>query len=318
MQLLAATEHILQTEPKPLSELLEMYFLRLEAKDSGEDTMAKNRRELKRFVDFAAQHSKFFAREIDEIFLLRYAATWKQLYPAACTRNLVRMRLTQFLQFCVRMKEMHAVPEIPSARGKREPTLPLTDEEFARLLTVASEARRRVIVSIPREVRRAVVLLMRWSGAAITDATMMRRESIFWDEEKRLYRCIYRRQKTGVLINNPLPFHIAEQIVEASKLCSSPTHLFQTAGQEGDGPGCKRRWTDWFAKAFKRAGMPGGHSHQLRDTFAVGLLLQRVPLESVARALGHTSIKTTERYYAPWIKARQDLLDETLIAAMEA
>jgi len=75
---------------------------------------------------------------------------------------------------------------------------------------------------------------------------------------------------------------------------------------------------DWFAKAFVRAGVPGGHSHQLRDTFAVSLLLQSVPMESVSNALGHTSIKTTERYYAPWIKERQDLLDSTLLKAMNA
>jgi integrase len=69
-------------------------------------------------------------------------------------------------------------------------------------------------------------------------------------------------------------------------------------------------------RELNRFGMPSGHSHQLRDTFAVGLLLKRVPLESVSRALGHTSIKTTERYYSPWIKERQDLLDETILAAM--
>jgi integrase/recombinase XerD len=317
MQLLAENQHLLQTKPKRLSELIELYFVKLEAKHNGEDTMAKNRRELNRFIDFAAQHSKFFAQEIDEMFLIRYVNTWKQLYPAPSTRNLVRMRLTQFLLFCVRLKELHVVPDIPRARGTREPTLSLTDEEFARLIVVASEARRRVIVSVPREVRRAVVLLMRWSGAAITDATMMQRESIFWDAEKNIYRCKFRRQKTGTLVNNPLSTEVAEEILQASKLCSSPTHLFQKDGEEGQGPGCKRRWTDWFGKAFKRAGMPSGHSHQLRDTFAVGLLLKRVPLESVSKALGHTSIKTTERYYSPWIKERQDQLDSLILNAVD-
>ena len=41
--------------------------------------------------------------------------------------------------------------------------------------------------------------------------------------------------------------------------------------------------------------MPGGHPHQLRDTFAVGLLEQGVPLEEVSKLLGHESIKTTEK-----------------------
>jgi site-specific recombinase XerD len=44
--------------------------------------------------------------------------------------------------------------------------------------------------------------------------------------------------------------------------------------------------------------MADGHPHQLRDTFAVGLLSAGVPLEEVARALGHSSVKTTEKHYA--------------------
>jgi site-specific recombinase XerD len=46
-----------------------------------------------------------------------------------------------------------------------------------------------------------------------------------------------------------------------------------------------------------------------RNTFAVSLLLKGVSLESVSKLLGHTSIKVTERHYAPWVKARQDQLE---------
>jgi integrase len=50
-------------------------------------------------------------------------------------------------------------------------------------------------------------------------------------------------------------------------------------------------------------------SHRLRDTFAVDLLEKGIPLEEVSKALGHESIKTTERHYAKWVKGRQDRLD---------
>jgi len=56
---------------------------------------------------------------------------------------------------------------------------------------------------------------------------------------------------------------------------------------------------------FKRAGVPHRHVHMFRDTFAVELLLADVPLERVSKLLGHTSIKTTEIHYGPWVKARQ-------------
>ena len=39
------------------------------------------------------------------------------------------------------------------------------------------------------------------------------------------------------------------------------------------------------------------------------LLQNGVPLEEVSKLLGHETIKTTEKSYAKWMKARQDRLD---------
>ena len=52
----------------------------------------------------------------------------------------------------------------------------------------------------------------------------------------------------------------------------------------------------------------GGHmvSHRLRDTFAVDLLGKGESMELVSRLLGHKSIATTQKHYAPWNKAQQD------------
>jgi site-specific recombinase XerD len=55
-------------------------------------------------------------------------------------------------------------------------------------------------------------------------------------------------------------------------------------------------------------------SHRLRDTFAVELLGNGVPMEEVSKLLGHTSIKTTEKHYAKWVKGRQDRLDSLVTA----
>jgi integrase len=45
-----------------------------------------------------------------------------------------------------------------------------------------------------------------------------------------------------------------------------------------------------------------------RDTFAVELLFAGVPLDQVSLLLGHSSVKITERHYAPFCKARQEQL----------
>jgi integrase len=49
-----------------------------------------------------------------------------------------------------------------------------------------------------------------------------------------------------------------------------------------------------------------GHAHRFRGTFAVELLLAGVPRDAVSILLGHTSVKVTERHYAPWVRERQE------------
>lgn len=127
-----------------------------------------------------------------------------------------------------------------------------------------------------------------------------------------MYRLDYTRKKTGIQVVVPVPKAVAEEIIQAGTLSDSPVYLFQRLGGEGESSGSKRRWVDWFSKAFKAAEQPGGHSHQLRDAYAVDLLVKGLALPEVAKALGHASTRTTEVYYAPWTKARQDRLD-TLI-----
>jgi integrase/recombinase XerD len=64
---------------------------------------------------------------------------------------------------------------------------------------------------------------------------------------------------------------------------------------------------------FLAADLPDGHPHQLRDTAAVEWLKAGIPLEEVSKLLGHASIRTTEKHYSPWVKSRQDRLDDLVM-----
>lgn len=52
-----------------------------------------------------------------------------------------------------------------------------------------------------------------------------------------------------------------------------------------------------------------GHPHRFRDTFSVSLLEKGENLHTVQLLLGHTSIKTTEKHYAPFVESFQRVLD---------
>jgi len=69
---------------------------------------------------------------------------------------------------------------------------------------------------------------------------------------------------------------------------------------------------------FDKARIPKGTIHRFRDTFAVELLLKGVPIEQVSVLLGHSSLKVTEKHYAPWVKARQDQLERSVRLAWPA
>ena len=49
--------------------------------------------------------------------------------------------------------------------------------------------------------------------------------------------------------------------------------------------------------------------NRFRDTFAVELLLSGVPIERVSILLGHSSVRITEKHYAPWVRDRQVQLE---------
>jgi integrase len=99
------------------------------------------------------------------------------------------------------------------------------------------------------------------------------------------------------------------------------THSLSAAGNDNDRyffydgtsqpESMVKSWDRVFKKVGRTADPPVAncHPHRFRDTFAVSLLLKGVALDSVSKLLGHSSIKVTERHYAPWVKARQEQLE---------
>ena len=159
---------------------------------------------------------------------------------------------------------------------------------------------------------RALILLMRWSGLAIQDAVRIPKRDFILDEQRGIYSVVTARQKTGTPVSVPLPPEVSKEILATSS--SSPEYIFWTGKSKGRSQVIM--WGSRYVRPlFEAAGVRSGHmvSHRLRDTFAVDLLRKGVPLEEVSKLLGHTSIKTTEKHYAKWVKGRQDRLDNLVI-----
>ena len=111
-----------------------------------------------------------------------------------------------------------------------------------------------------------------------------------------------RRAKSGELVICELPRPVA---AELEGLEDGREHFFWTGRAR---PGTVANyWRQRLAQIADKAGVQDFRTHRLRDTFAVELLLADVSIEDVSVLLGHSSVQTTERYYAPWDPLLEEL-----------
>ena len=139
---------------------------------------------------------------------------------------------------------------------------------------------------------------MSYSGLRIGDAVTLRTDRIV-DGKLFLYT-----QKTNVPVFCPLPEIVTDAV---NALVPVTDHYYFWSGPRtraaspGTGNGGFRSCSSWLGK--------DAHPHRFRDTFSVELLLAGVPIEDVSILLGHSSVKISERAYAPWVQARQQRLE---------
>jgi site-specific recombinase XerD len=231
--------------------------------------------------------------------LRRLRESWK-LAPITMQKRLEMVR--KFFTFCMDSDWIEKNPArgVESPPVKYDPTLPFTDEEMEKILW-AAESIREAHPQIPKGTEKklkALILLMRYSGIRISDAVMFRRDKL---KNGKLF---LKQEKTKHPVWVPLPKNVIEAIAECDE--GNEYYFYRNIGKP------KSAITEWQQRlklVYTMAGVVDGHSHRLRDTFSVELLQKGISLETVSMLLGHTSIKTTQRHYAPWVKSRQDALE---------
>lgn len=229
-----------------------------------------------------------------------FRSSWKDGAVSA-TKKLERLKA--FFRFAVLTKWVESNPTdgMSSPVVRQVPTLPFTEKEMAAILKHAEDPRWH-----------ALIQLMRFSGLRIGDAVRLTEDKL---EDHRLF---LRTEKTGTQVYVPLPPHVIGELKALPKY--GGYFFWKRDGEskvETAAGNARRSMRKIFAAAQiapydPKTKKSKAHPHRLRDTFAVRLLEQGVPLETVAVLLGHSDPRITAKHYAPWVQSRQILLEEAV------
>jgi integrase len=294
----------------------------------GVETEAIRDRTARRIKEWAADTGIVNVRQITPDALDRWRGTWSPKAEKTYSRmgqtysSHFQGRLKNFCRWCVATGNMerNSSSLLKSIRLSEVRTQPLTPAQFDELLAAVDP----FVAEVKGEMKeyrlelKALFLLQRWAGLRIQDCLTLPRTGLVGN------RLSLVTKKTGAKIETRT---VPDCVVEALRMLSAhrpgfhPGHFFWRDSRNQKT--LVSQYTIMIAKlnAYLNFTAEDGqrlpfHSHMLRDTYAVELLLAGVPLEDVSKLLTHKSIKVTQDHYAPWVKARLQHLDDKTIAAM--
>jgi integrase/recombinase XerD len=283
-----------QPDPMTVKDACDKFIADGEARGLRNTTLYKYRLLFRQLQDFAKTKGLRFLYECDLDFLRLFRGSWPNHNMAA------RKKLEALRAFCRFAHDSgwlatNPVTKLKPPRIIDRPTMPLTRNEFTSLLAACDKYPDKL-----NAVRlRALVLLLRHSGLRITDAVTLPRDRIT-DGKLFLYTA-----KTGTPVYCPLPPFL---LTALEAIPTANNYFFWTGASKPKST--VGNWQRALKRLFVLAEVPTGHAHRLRDTFATELLLAGVPMERVSMLLGHSSIRVTEKHYSPWVRARQNQLED--------
>jgi integrase len=274
----------------------------------------------KQFLAWTRIQGVEYLDELDLDSLLHFRDTWED-GPLAKQKK--QSRVIGFFWACVRRRYLTENPAIGLGKIKvvQVPTDYFPPDEFGRIMAatyIRRGDRGGGDVQANQTRLRTMTLLMRWSGLRIRDAVTLERRRLHGDS-LLLYQA-----KTGTPVYVPLPPSVIEALENIPAGPKPNPRYFFWSGN-GAPKSAVADWQRSYRRLFELADIRAAdgerkrcHPHMFRDTFAVEMLLAGVPIDQVSLLLGHASVKITEKSYAPFVKARQLQLQESVRNAWNA
>lgn len=277
-----------------VAEAAESYLADCRARNVRASTITSYRRTLGTFPDMPVGH-----------VAAAHVAEWRAGRKVkASTQRKELEHLRFFFRWCISRKLIESNPAdgVRPPRVDSRPTMPYTQEEIEKLLAACD----RLSSDNPAETgyirrrARAIILLLLYSGLRRSDAAVLRRSALAGEHN----HLTLRTEKTGVPLRVHLPAAVADELRRLP--ASNPEFFFWSGrGKPATVIGNLWRTVQRVGKLAELHATP----HRFRDTFACRLLENGADIRTVQKLLGHTSVRTTEKHYAPWVESHQRLLD---------
>jgi site-specific recombinase XerD len=295
--------------PKRIEEAIALFLDSKRGEDLAPNTLYEHVATLSRLQAFCDGEGLFFANDIT----LHHLTTWRASWPfkSPLVKRSWQERIKSFFKFCTASGIVPVNPTLQLApiqvkANEANPAIrPLDPKEYDDI--IATVDRAGLLPEVAVRIK-ACMQLQRWSGLSLIDAVWLAKDELIQDGDT--FRVCTHRRKTGTRINNVIPSWLGRELLRVKN--GNPTYFF-TSG-EAKPSGALSTFHKRYRKIFKLVGIEAT-SHMFRHTFSVELLKPGVDIRKVSKALGHSSVTITERYYAKWNKAQQDILDADLATA---
>lgn len=295
-----------------LADASESYQLDCAARELASSTLRSYRNTLRDFLDYAKLRGLVHTSDLRVEHFSAFRQSRKgrkgKMRPASLRKELETLR--GWCEFCISNGWIKDNPakKVKPPRESFVPTMPFEKRDIVKVLAAcdllgednpneASAKRARVRA-------RALILILLYAGLRISDAAILERSRLDESTGKILIRVM----KTGTPLYISIPRPVIEALQDLPEE-SKRYFLWSGNGKVTAHIGSLRRTV---SRLMKLAGIKNGNPHRFRDTFAVRLLESGVPIRTVQLLLGHSSVQTTEKHYAPYVASHQKMLDSAV------
>jgi len=295
---------------KTVRDAVELFLTSKRNENLTADTLYRHTRITQSLVEFCDHQGILLIKDVTLAHLTMWQAQWTVKSPQA--RHTQQEKVRNFFKYCLANGMIATNPAISDhwksvkVKFSDQNIRALSPQEYKKILS--SIALTKMTDANKARIR-ALVQLQRWSGLSLVDAVCLSREEL--RREGKTFRVVTDRQKTGMFINNVIPAWLGEELLKVKN--GNPKFFFWTENTPAQN--APSYFKKLYRRVFKEAGIKGS-SHDFRHTYAIELLKAGVDIRTVSKALGHSSVTVTERFYSRWCSGQQNNLDETLSKAL--